>query len=156
MVCESADEGAGCSRRCITRLVAAVAALLANRLEAVGAVHRLVVPRNEGDHGVLAAVAADRRVHRALRAGAVAGVAAVAAPAGRLGRPAARRPAPGLVGAALLSVDLLLTGGAHELGAAVAAGQGLVCEAHLVEISLVSLCRPVGGAPVLGEAQVFS
>src|SRR5437764_1024049 len=121
--------------------------------EAVGAVDRLVAARLEGDLGLLAALAAHRRVHLALRAvvapGAVptAGVAAatrvaaaravaatvgVAATATLLGlaRRATLGAAPRLVGESAAREELLLAGGEGERLAAVAAGEGLVLVTH--------------------------
>ena len=53
-------------------LPAAVAALLATALEAIGAVDRLVVARDERNHRLLAAFPANGRVHGALLVNAAA------------------------------------------------------------------------------------
>ena len=115
-------------------LPAVVAARLAARLEAVGAVDRLATCRDERDHGLAATAVADGRMHDAVAArgaafGAVA-TASVATLAGRLGGAPAVWAAAGLVGEALLRVELLLAGGEDELLATVTAGQGLVGDTH--------------------------
>src|SRR5215212_10984681 len=109
-------------------LPAAVAALLALRLEAVRAIDRLAAGRYEGNQRLLAAITTDRRVHAPLGtitrvAAAVGRRAAVAAALGLVGPPAVRA-ARGLIGEALLGVELLLPSGEHKAVTAVAAGQG--------------------------------
>ena len=114
---------------------------LAARREAIGAVHRLVAARLEGDLGLLATLAAHRREHLALRAivaairavtatRAAAGVAAAAATLLRLARAAAVRAATRLVGQPALLVELLLTGGEDEILVTIDASDILVLEAH--------------------------
>lgn len=135
-------------------LPAAVAALLALRLEAVRAIDRLVVPRNERDHRLLAARAAGRRVHGALLATAAipAAVSVRGAATRRIAASLVRAPAiwaaSGLIGEALLGVEFLLARGEDEIFAAVTAGQGLICETHLVEFSYVPLHRHGGSRKV--------
>ena len=87
--------------------------------EALTAINRTVVLRNEGHAGGLAALSAHSLVHLArsiaIRAAGLAGVAAGLA-------------ASGLILETLFRVERLLTGGEHEFLATVSANQRLVFE----------------------------
>ena len=92
-------------------------AVLTLGFEALAAVHGTISAGLEGDLSLTAAAIADHGVHLA---GAIA--VAVLSPTGS----AAGGAAAGLILEALLSKELLLAGGEHELIAAVTAGQGFV------------------------------
>jgi len=95
---------------CLQRSVSSV-------LEALAAVDGTVVVRLEGNLALLAAVGANSVEHLAcgslLTALSLAGVAAITA-------------SLGLVGEALLGVELLLAGGENEFASAILADNGLV------------------------------
>src|SRR6266852_5663490 len=100
-------------------------------LEAVGAVHGLVPARLERHARFFAAVAAHRAEHLALTAAVSAATATAAtttgATCGAVGGATARRVLQSARG-----VELLLAGRPNELLPAVAAGQGLVLETHVM------------------------
>ena len=103
----------------LTDMKARLSVLLSatTRGEALAAVDRTIVLRNEGNASGLAALGANGLIHFArliaVRAAGLAGIAAALA-------------ASGLILESLLSVESLLTGGEHELSATVLANQRLV------------------------------
>src|SRR6185503_19745341 len=151
-------------------LVGAAAPLAA---EAVRAIDGLAARRAEGDLSLLAAVRARGAEHLARPAVATVAAAATATAAVAAAGPAAairvarglaagatRRTAPRL-GEPTLCVEVLLTGGEHELLAAVGAGQVLVV-VHETKTPLGSRAIPPGflasavrGVRVVVELRLF-
>src|SRR5207248_1255968 len=112
--------------------------LPAHGLEAVRAVDGAGAGREEGHLGRLAAVGADDVVH--LPRSPLAAVAA----AGPAGLPAVVAPSR-LVHQPALGIELLLAGGEGEPPPTVAAGQGLVCKAHVQILRRLSSLSLAGG-----------
>src|SRR5437762_1508600 len=104
--------------------------------EAIGAVHRLVAARLERNARFLAAVAAHRAEHLALTTAVSATTTAAAAAAATTAAGATRRAVSRATARRVLQstrgIELLLAGRPDELLPAVAAGQGLVLETHVI------------------------
>jgi hypothetical protein len=105
------------------------------RLEAVGAIDRLVAPRLEGNSRLAVAAGADGHEQLTPGCSAIAATAGIACWPERiralgLACRAARRAPAGRIVKTATRVELLLTTGKHERRIAIAAGERLVCVLH--------------------------
>jgi hypothetical protein len=100
------------------------------RLEALGAVDRLIAPRLEGDARLFATGRADSREQFTALAAAVAADRDLLAIALRASDSTATAAAPRLVQKAAVSMVLLIVSTEHELGSTIYANQGFVDVRH--------------------------